>query len=104
MCSQRGDWLFVLQGKVSSSGTEQKFADSSFSVLQDFVKVKNPFGIIWNLESIYFSPSYFLFSSPSSFCPIFPAEKKSSFISRGTVLQKELGINLVAEIKNGKVL
>jgi len=32
--SQSGDWLFVLQEKVSSSGTEQKFTDSTFSILQ----------------------------------------------------------------------
>lgn len=44
MCSQSGDWLFVLQGNLSSSGTEQKFADSAFSVPQLFVKVKKSFG------------------------------------------------------------
>lgn len=36
MCSQNGDWLFVVQRNVSSSGTEEKFADGAFSILQLF--------------------------------------------------------------------
>lgn len=44
MCLLSSGCLFVLQGNVSSSGTERKFADSIFSVLQLFVKVKKPFG------------------------------------------------------------
>lgn len=36
MCSQSGDWLFVVQRNVSSSGTEEKFADSAFSIRRLF--------------------------------------------------------------------
>lgn len=36
--------VFGFQGNLSTSGTEQKFADRIFSVPQLFIKVKESFG------------------------------------------------------------
>lgn len=88
-------WLFVPQGNAWSSGTEEKFAGSAFSILYSFCQE-----ITWKLNLDLFQPLHF-----SLLLPFFLSHSKAiAMYLNGQMLPQELGINLVAEMKNGKVL